>query len=93
MLRTKRTTPDIYLLGVTETRAKFYKNKGNAMNNKYIGIALIIVGVVAAFWGYNVYDSAGSQVSRALSGDAPIEAWAGMIGGIVCVAVGIYKIK
>jgi uncharacterized membrane protein YidH (DUF202 family) len=63
------------------------------MNNKYIGIILIIVGVALAIWGYDIYDSAGSQVSRALSGDAPIEAWAGMIGGAVCAAVGIYKIK
>ena len=63
------------------------------MNNKYIGIILIIAGVALAIWGYNIYDSAGSQVTRALSGDAPVEAWAGMIGGAVCVAIGIYKIK
>ncbi|MGD2054862.1 MAG: DUF3185 family protein [Gammaproteobacteria bacterium] len=63
------------------------------MNNKYIGIILIIAGVALAIWGYNIYDSAGSQVTRALSGDAPVEAWAGMVGGAVCVAIGIYKIK
>lgn len=63
------------------------------MNNKYIGIILIIVGVALALWGYNVYDSAGSQVSRALSGDTPLEAWAGMIGGAICVAIGVYKVK
>ena len=63
------------------------------MKNKYIGIMLIIVGVALAFWGYNIYDSAGSQVSRALSGDAPVEAWAGMISGVICVATGIYKVK
>ena len=63
------------------------------MNNKHIGIILIIVGVALAFWGYNIYDSAGSQVSRVLSGDAPVEAWAGMIGGAICVAIGIYKVK
>lgn len=63
------------------------------MNNKYIGIILIIVGVALAYWGYNVYDSAGSQVTRAMSGDAPIEAWAGMIGGAICVAIGISRLK
>jgi len=63
------------------------------MNHKQIAIVLIIVGIALAIWGYNIYDSAGSQVSRALSGDAPIEAWAAMIGGAVCAAFGFYKLK
>ena len=63
------------------------------MNNKVIGIVLIIIGVALAIWGYDVYEAAGSQVSRALSGDTPIEAWAGMIGGAVCIIVGITKVK
>ncbi len=63
------------------------------MNNRLIGIVLIVVGVALAAWGYDVYDSAGSQVSRALSGDTPIEAWAGMVGGAVCLIVGLLKVK
>lgn len=63
------------------------------MNTKYTGIVLIIVGVALAFWGYNIYDSAGSHVSRALSGAAPIEAWAGMIGGAICIAIGVRRLK
>lgn len=63
------------------------------MNSKIIGIILIVVGVAAAIWGYNIYDAAGSQISRALSGDTPIEAWAGMIVGAICVLVGITKLK
>jgi hypothetical protein len=63
------------------------------MNNKVIGIVLILAGVALAIWGYNVYDSAGSQVSRALSGDTPIEAWAGMVAGAVCIVLGILRVK
>jgi uncharacterized membrane protein YidH (DUF202 family) len=63
------------------------------MNNKILGIILIIAGVVLAMWGYNIYDSASSQVSRTLSGDTPIEAWAGMAGGVVSVLVGITRLK
>jgi hypothetical protein len=59
------------------------------MNNKIIGI----VGVALAARGYNIYDSAGSQISRALSGETPLNAWAGMVGGLICVAIGITKIK
>jgi uncharacterized membrane protein YidH (DUF202 family) len=63
------------------------------MNKKIIGIILIIAGVALAVWGYNIYDSAGSQISRTLNGDTPIEAWAGMVAGLVCVAIGVTKIK
>ena len=63
------------------------------MNKKTIGIVLIIIGVALAFWGYNIYDSAGSKIGRALSGNTPIEAWAGMVGGIICVVIGIIKVK
>ena len=63
------------------------------MNNKLLGIVLIAVGVALALWGYNVFDSAGAQISRAFSGDTPIEAWLGMVGGVICIAVGIGKLR
>lgn len=63
------------------------------MNNKIIGIVLIIAGTAAAIWGYDIYDSASSQVSRAFSGDTPIEAWVGMIGGAVAILIGAAKIR
>jgi uncharacterized membrane protein len=63
------------------------------MKNKYVGTILLVVGVALVAWGYNVYDSAGSQLTRALSGDAPIEAWVGMVGGAISIIVGVLKIK
>lgn len=63
------------------------------MNSKIIGVVLIAIGVALTAWGYNIYDSAGSQVSRAFNGDAPTEAWIGMVGGVVCIVVGIFKLK
>lgn len=63
------------------------------MNNKVVGIILIIVGVALLVWGYDVYESAGSEISRAFSGDTPIEAWAGLVGGAICVVVGALKVK
>jgi uncharacterized membrane protein YidH (DUF202 family) len=63
------------------------------MNNKIIGIILIIAGVALAIWGYNIYDAATSQVTRALSGETPIEAWVGMVGGMICVLVGLTRVK
>jgi uncharacterized membrane protein YidH (DUF202 family) len=63
------------------------------MNNKIMGIVLIIIGVALTIWGYNIYDAAGSQISRALNGSTPIEAWVGMLGGAICLIVGILKVK
>jgi uncharacterized membrane protein len=63
------------------------------MNNKIIGIILIIASVALAIWGYNIYDAATSQVTRALSGETPIEAWIGMVGGVICVLVGLTRVK
>ncbi|MCF6434050.1 MULTISPECIES: DUF3185 family protein [Pseudoalteromonas] len=63
------------------------------MNNKLIGIIFIIGGVALVAWGYNIYDSAESQLGRALSGETPLEAWAGMVGGAICVAIGVFRIK
>lgn len=63
------------------------------MNNKIIGIIIIIVGVFLAMWGYNIYDSASSQIGRALSGDTPIEAWLAMAGGVIAILIGITRLK
>ena len=63
------------------------------MSNKILGIILIIAGTGLAFWGYDIYDSASSQFSRAFSGETPIEAWAGMVGGAICIVIGITRIK
>ncbi|MCC1497388.1 DUF3185 family protein [Alcanivorax sp. 1008] len=63
------------------------------MKNKYIGIIFIIAGAILMYWGYDVFNSAGSKISRALNSGAPIEAWAGMIGGAICLVFGIFKVK
>lgn len=63
------------------------------MNNKIIGIILVIAGAALALWGYNIYDAASSQVTRAISGDTPVEAWVGMVGGVVCVLVGFTRLR
>ena len=62
-------------------------------NNKIIGIALLITGVALLFWGYDIYDSVGSQLGRAFGGDGPMKAYAMLIGGVICVALGIKIIK
>ncbi len=62
-------------------------------NNKIIGIGLLIVGAGLLFWGYDIYDSTSSKISRAVTGEAPMEAYAFMVGGIVAIILGILKVK
>jgi len=62
-------------------------------NDKIIGIALIIIGAGLAFWGYDIYDSAGSQLSRAVTGEAPMKAYALMAGGVIAIVLGALKVK
>ncbi|WP_354668335.1 DUF3185 family protein [Colwellia sp. E2M01] len=40
-----------------------------------------------------MYDSASAQLSRTLNGDSPIEAWAGMVAGVIAIVIGISRIK
>jgi uncharacterized membrane protein YidH (DUF202 family) len=63
------------------------------MNNKIIGIMLIVIGVALAMWGYDIYNSVGSKIGRALSGSTPIDALAGMVGGVICLIIGILKVN
>lgn len=63
------------------------------MSGKAIGVVLIVIGAALLAWGYNIYDSASSQFTRAVSGDTPIEAWAGMVGGAICIVLGLFKLK
>lgn len=63
------------------------------MNNKFIGVILIIFGAMLVAWGYDIYNSAGSQITRSITGDIPIQAIVGMVGGAINIIVGISKIK
>lgn len=60
---------------------------------KIVAIVLIVVGIALMWWGYDVYDSASSTITRAVSGDTPIEAWLGMVGGAICLLVGLLRLK
>jgi len=57
------------------------------------GFTFPSAGVALALWGYNIYDAVSSQISRALSGETPIKGWAGMVGGVISVLIGITRLK
>lgn len=61
-------------------------------STRIIGIALIVIGLGLAFWGYQLSGSAGSQITQALSGsdDKVIMFY---IGGAVSFVVGLYLFR
>ena len=60
---------------------------------KIIGIALVIIGIVLLFWGYQMSESLGSQLSKTLTGSFSDKVMWTAIGGIASVIVGTLMIK
>lgn len=60
------------------------------MNQRMIGIGLLVIGVILLGWGLNVSESIGSSFSRAFTGSPTNKATGLMIGGLVLGAAGAY---
>ena len=61
------------------------------MNNKIIGIVLLIVGVALLVWGYNISQSLSGQLSQTFSGSPGDKAMYMYIGGAICAALGVFS--
>jgi len=57
---------------------------------KLIGIALVVVGAGLIYWGYQLSDSLGSQLTESITGSMPDEVMYRYIGGAALLAVGLY---
>lgn len=57
---------------------------------KVISLVLIVVGVGLTFWGYQMSDSLGSQLTQTVSGSMPDEVMYRYIAGIASLVVGIF---
>ena len=54
--------------------------------NKIIGLALLVVGAVLLYFGYNAYNSAASEVSEFVTGSPTDNAvWYLVAGGLAAV--------
>ena len=57
---------------------------------KIIGIALVVIGLGLAYWGYRLSGSVGSQVTQAVTGSDTDKVMTFYIGGAVSLVVGLY---
>ena len=57
---------------------------------KIIGIALVVIGLGLAYWGYRLSGSVGSQVTQAVTGSDTDKVMTFYISGAVSLVVGLY---
>ena len=57
---------------------------------KLVGIALVVIGLGLAFWGYRLSGSVGSQLAQAFTGSATDKVMTFYISGAVSFVVGLY---
>ena len=60
---------------------------------KLVAIVLMVVGAGLVFWGYQMSESLGSQLSKSLTGSFSDEVMWRYIGGVASVLVGGYLFK
>ena len=60
------------------------------MQNKLIGLVLVVVGVGLLYWGYSESQSMTSQVSEAFSGSPLDRVMYKYIGGAIALIAGVY---
>jgi Protein of unknown function (DUF3185) len=63
---------------------------GSGTTMKIIGIALVVLGIGLAIWGYQLSGSLGSQITKAVTGSVTDKVMTFYITGAVSFVVGIY---
>lgn len=65
-------------------------SKGSGLPLRAIGIALLVLGAGLAFWGFQLSESVGSQVTELITGSETDRVMLLYIGGAVSFAVGLF---
>jgi hypothetical protein len=63
---------------------------GSGGKMKIIGIALVVIGLGLALWGYQLSGSVGSQITQAVTGSDTDKVMTFYITGAVSFVVGIF---
>jgi len=60
---------------------------------KIIGLAMLVIGIGLALWGYQLSDSVGSQITQAVTGSDTDKVMTLYITGVASFIVGLYLFK
>jgi hypothetical protein len=64
--------------------------KRSTSTMKIISIALIVIGIGLAFWGYQMSGAIGSKITQTITGSNTDKVMTLYIGGAVSFVVGLY---
>lgn len=67
--------------------------KSSNVTLRVIGLALLVAGIGLAFWGYQLSESVGSQLTEMVTGAESDKIMTLYIGGAVSFVVGLFLIK
>jgi hypothetical protein len=62
----------------------------NKSSSKLVGIALMVIGLGLAYWGYDMSGSFDSQLSQTFSGSVSDAVLIRYIGGVASFAAGVF---
>lgn len=60
--------------------------------NKAIGLALVVIGVGLAYWGYQISETLTAQLTATISGSLPDQVMYRYIGGAACGVAGVFLV-
>ncbi len=63
---------------------------GSATTTKILGLALMILGIGLAIWGFQLSDSVGSQITEAVTGADTNKVMTYYIAGAISFVVGLF---
>lgn len=67
--------------------------KSSNVTLRVIGLALLVAGIGLAFWGYQLSESVGSQLTEVVTGAESDKIMTLYIGGAVSFVVGLFLIR
>lgn len=62
----------------------------SSATTKILGIALVVIGLGLAYWGYRLSGSVGSRITQVVTGSDTDKVMAFYIGGAVSFVVGLF---